>query len=385
MAGTSTNIPLYFAFPDGVYNYVCPECTALCCKGHGFGGSLERQLRPLYVLYPQMETMVLNRIGDFVTLATTADGCVMLDPDNRCRIEKEHNKAMKPTVCNTFPFNVFRTIGKTVTVSPHFLCPLRLVVPAQPGEVQGTHSILEASIREGGFLTPEHVKNQAVPLLLNDSLDAVATLEREKKFRDLCSTSFGNQNFRDTLRAASEDSQALDRAAERAAKIMRIEVPPRSRPYDEIDDLLLAIAPVHRLSLLSMSTEGILRALAVAEFVVRRAWSLATLPLNLQGAMNLMATFTQTERLLGQADEPLDRGIRSNKKDITFLDPDLTFAAFIFIRETMAGNGVLQTLEGVVPANMPASDRSALFQRLGMLLGTDTRKKRGSKGSVKSS
>jgi len=23
---------LFFAFPDGVYDYACAECTALCCK-----------------------------------------------------------------------------------------------------------------------------------------------------------------------------------------------------------------------------------------------------------------------------------------------------------------------------------------------------------------
>jgi Fe-S-cluster containining protein len=375
-------VSLYFAFPDGVYNYVCAECTALCCKGHGFGGSLEQQLRPLYVLYPQIESLVVSRAGDFVTLATTADGCVLLDADNRCRIEKEHHKSMKPTVCNTFPFNVFRRIGKTVTISPHFLCPLRLVVPAQPEDVEGSHAKLETDLRD--VLTPEFVKTKAGPLALNDEVDAVATIEREKNFRDLCSRSLRRQNFRDTLREASADIVAFDLFAERAARLMRIDVPPRSQPYDELDDLLLAIAPVHRLALLIMSSEGILRALAIAELVVRRAWSLATLPLNLQGAMNLIASFAATERLLGQGDEALQRGIKSSKKDLTFQDPEMTFAAFIFLRDVMAGRGVMQTLEEAIPAEMPASDRSALFQKLGGLLDTGPSKSRGRKRSQSS-
>jgi Fe-S-cluster containining protein len=341
-------------------------------------------LRPLYVLYPQIENLVMARAGDFVTLATTADGCVFLDSDNRCRIEKDHNKAMKPTVCNTFPFNVFRSIGKTVTVSPHFLCPLRLVVPARPGEVEGTHGKLAADFREGDILNAEFVKTKASPLAINRELDAVATVAREENFRDLCSRSLRNQNFRDTLRAASADAAEFDRFAARAASVMRIEVPPRSTPYDELDDLLLAIAPVHRLSLLIMSSEGILRALAVAELVVRRAWSLATLPLNLQGAMNLINGFAPTQRLLGQADEPLGRGIKTKSKDITFQDPEMTFAAFIFLRQAMAGRGVLEILEETVAPEMPASDRSALFQKLGTLLDTGPAKKRSRASTINS-
>jgi len=326
--------------------------------------------------------MVVSREGDFVTLATTADGCALLDADNRCRIEKEHHKSMKPTVCNTFPFNVFRRIGKTVTVSPHFLCPLRLIVPARPGEVEGTHERLATSYCDGEFLTPEFIKSRAKKIMLNPDLDADRTVAREEAFRDLCANSFGRQSFRATLKAASQDVPELDRFAERAARIMRVDVPPRSKQYDELDDLLLAIAPVHRLSLLVMSGEGILRALLVAELVVRRAWSLATLPLNLQGAMNLAATFLPMERLLGQADEPLQRGIRSSKKDLTFQDPDLTFAAFLALRELSDGKGVMQTLEEVISESMPASDRSALFQKMGTLLDTGPLKKRSDKNKA---
>jgi hypothetical protein len=308
-------------------------------------------------------------------LATTADGCALLDTDNRCRIEKEHHKSMKPTVCNIFPFNVFRRIGKTVTVSPHFLCPLRLVVPARPGEVEGTHQALETQLRGDDVLTAEFIKTKATPLMLHGELDEAATVEREKNFRDLCSQSLGRQNFRDTLKSASKAPQELERFAARAAALMRINVPPRSRPYDELDDLLLAVASVQRLSLLLMSTEGMLRALLIAELVVRRAWSLTTVPLNLQGAMNLVSGFTATGRLLGQADEPLKRGIKSGKKDLTFQDPGLTFAAFIALREMAGGKGVMQSLEEALPPEMPASDRSALFQKLGTLLDTGPRLK----------
>src|SRR5205814_7409491 len=102
---------LFFAFPDGVYDYKCAECTALCCKGHGFGGSLDREMRSLFVRYPQIESMAYSRNGDQINFATTASGCVMLDTDNLCRIEKELGKSAKPNICNLFPFNLFAKIG----------------------------------------------------------------------------------------------------------------------------------------------------------------------------------------------------------------------------------------------------------------------------------
>src|SRR5262245_6598922 len=115
---TEPAIELFLAFIDGAYDYVCAECTALCCKGHGFGGNLERELRPLFARYPQLETMAMSRTGGQITLATTGSGCVVLDVDNRCRIEKELGKDKKPSVCSLFPFNAFSRIGKTIVVMP---------------------------------------------------------------------------------------------------------------------------------------------------------------------------------------------------------------------------------------------------------------------------
>ena len=132
---TEPTIELFFAFVDGAYDYVCAECTALCCKGHGFGGSLKRKCVRSSSAYPQLETMALSRNGDQITFATTAGGCIMLDTDNFCRIEKELGKDKKPNICNLFPFNSFTQVGKTIVVLPHFLCPLRASVagPARTG------------------------------------------------------------------------------------------------------------------------------------------------------------------------------------------------------------------------------------------------------------
>src|SRR5215510_6034698 len=175
---------LFFAFPDGVYDYVCAECTALCCKGHGFGGSLEREMRPLFRRYPELETMVLERQGDRVLFATTVGGCLMLDADNLCRIEKDLGKESKPTVCKLFPFNSFTRVGKTVVVTPHFLCPLRLVTPARPGSVQGSHAQLESDIRKNRILDPDYLKNAVPAMRVHSSLSELQVIKREQAFRE---------------------------------------------------------------------------------------------------------------------------------------------------------------------------------------------------------
>ena len=369
LANKSNNqVPIYFAFPDGVYHYVCAECTALCCKGDGFGGSLKREVRALFVLYPQLESMTVARHGDTVTFANAKGACQFLDADNRCRIEKEHGKSLKPTVCRLFPFNSFNKIGKTLTVSPHFLCPLRLSLPASLGEVEGTHATLEAGLRDSEVLSPEYLSTMVAPLLLHPSTNAVTAVDREKDFRDLCALSLGRRSFSETLRMASEDGAALDEFVARIARLMKIEGFSRSRPHDQLDDLLLAIAPPYRLSMLALTSEQMLRALAVAELTLRLGCALSTFPLSLQGVMSMASKFAPAQRLLAYGDEPFDFARPISKKDLAFGDAQLTFAAYIFQRRSAGPAGVLGALEEVIKAEMPASDRSVLFQRLGNLV-----------------
>ena len=246
--------PIYFAFPDGVFNYVCAECTALCCKGHGFGGSLEKELRPLFVLYPQIESMAIRREGDYVEFATLSSGCLLLDTDNWCRIEKEHGKAAKPSVCNLFPFNNLTLIGKAIAVRPHFLCPLRIQVPARPGFVEGTHATLETVIRSSPMISPEFMSTRKPPFRMNPSMNADSVLEREVSFRDICSLGLGQSSFAEVLRSVSADPDALDGFVVRAAKILGVPVP--SQPRDSVDDLLIALAPPLRLEMLHLSSRG---------------------------------------------------------------------------------------------------------------------------------
>lgn len=175
------------AFPDGVFHYVCAECTALCCRGQGFGGSLKREMPVLLSLYPALGSAVASRQGSMLTFGTPVGRCFFLDTDNLCRIEKERGKDLKPGGCSLFPFNLFTRIGEVVAIRPRFLCPIRLQVPARPGHVEGTHATVEAAARESGLLDTEYVNGYLPPIGLHVSQDASAVIAREVAFRDACS------------------------------------------------------------------------------------------------------------------------------------------------------------------------------------------------------
>jgi Fe-S-cluster containining protein len=364
LAPKSKDVPLYFAFPDGVYDYVCAECTALCCKGHGFGGNVERELRPLFRRYPQLETLALERTGDQMILMTSAAGCVMLDPDNRCRIEKELGKDKKPNICNLFPFNAFARIGKTVTVSPHFLCPLRLVLPVGSKPVQGMHNEIAETIRQSQILDPVYLKARVRRLPMHASFDESQTLQIESEFQQKCASAFGKYSFQHVLAEASSDPTALARFVERARRILGLNMT-ETASRDHLDDLLLAFAPVYRLSLLSLGPDAMLRALAIVELITRRGWSTAA-QLTLQTVANTASQFTATEVLLAQGDKTFDFG-KVSQKTFSFQGPEITFAAFQVTRLAPT-SGVLTALEQAIEPSMTISDRSVLLLHLGRLM-----------------
>jgi len=361
---TEPAFDLFFAFIDGAYDYVCAECTALCCKGHGLGGNLERELRPLFARYPQLETMAISRTGGQITFASTSSGCVLLDVDNFCRIEKELGKDKKPNVCNLFPFNAFSRIGKTIVVMPHFLCPLRAVIPARPGEVQGTHAFIESELDKSQMLDKAYVKNFVAAARSHPSLDETCTIERERNFRDRCATALGVDRFSDVLTESAADAAALHVFLERARAILGYESATQSAVRrDVIDDLLLTFASPYRISFLDLSDEAVLRALGVAELIVRKAWEGATIMPGLQGIANTAATFRPIQALLADGDEPVDFG-RVTKKAFSFSDPELTFAAFIATQNSVE-KGVLGALDEAISPAMSVADRSVLLMRLG--------------------
>ncbi|MHB1193675.1 MAG: YkgJ family cysteine cluster protein [Longimicrobiales bacterium] len=307
-------VPLHFAFPDGVFHYVCADCTALCCRGQGFAGSLGREMGRLLTLHPELGNAVVGRQGDVLQVATPTGRCHFLDGDDLCRIEKEHGRAAKPGVCMLFPFNSFSLIGRTVVVSPHFMCPLRVQSPARPGEVEGTHARLEPLVRESGLVSKAHVSMTMTAPRVHPSEGAQSVLTRERAFRDRCGASIGMGSFLACLRGAAADPARLDRNLARAASLLGLAAPPEPIERDGIDDILLAIAPTVRLSLLRLPADGILLALAVAERVVRRVSALSPAAPTPQGVFGIIGSLLPALHLLGCADVPVETSRRGRPK-----------------------------------------------------------------------
>jgi hypothetical protein len=375
-------VEIYLAFPDGVFHYVCAECNALCCRAGDVGGSLRREMGALLTLYPALQNSVDTRCGNYLKVLTPRGRCYFLDDGNLCRIEKEHGRALKPGVCTLFPFNIFRRIGKVVAISPHFMCPLRLHVPARPGEVEGTHSFVEAAARETQMFDAEYVAHRVPQLSLHTSHDARATLKRESLFRDTCMEAIGHRTFIETLRADSSDAAWLDLHVKRAADRLGLPVAGRPRLRDYVDDLLLALAPALRLNYLDLSAEGILLALALGESFVRQALRISSDPLAVQGAYHVLGNLAPALRLLGRADEPLSASRNIDVEAPAFCDPELTFAAFIALSHLRGPVPAIDALEQAITPTLSNADRSALVNELALRLDqaplASTKKKRRS-------
>ena len=352
---TPKPVPLFFAFPDGVFDYVCAECDALCCKGQGFGGNLNREMAFLLKQYPALGSMANTRHRDYIDISSPAGKCYFLQPDNLCQIETEHGRDKKPGVCMIFPFNRFRRIGNTVAVSPHFMCPLRVKIPSRPGEVTGTHATIEATIRESEMLDPKYVEwymrgSKASP----DHTKAILT--RETRFRDDCAAALGRASFTELLATHSEDPVALNKFIKRTARLMNWRPSPENG-RDYIDDVLIATASSFRMDMLDATPERMIRFLGLAERVLRPLFALSTVPPKPQAICTVVQSSQALLRLLSRGDDTVN--VRQKAKSAAFGHPDLVFASLLTLRD-ISSIGVLKALENGFKRLPTASDRAVL-------------------------
>jgi hypothetical protein len=350
------------AFPDGALHYVCAECNGYCCKGFGFGGSAE-ELNRVYELYPEVAPLATDRDGSWVSLMTVSTGCVLLDTDNFCRIEKEHDKSLKPSLCNVFPFNGFFQFGDVVAVSPHSLCPMRLQVPPRPGEVHGTHADVERGINESVFWD---VWNSSIPKLrFHPSRPAEIALGQEEAFRDACTKALGLKSFGQVLLDASADAPALRAVRDRLVRLLGTGRDAWPEGRETVDDLLIALAPSLRLQFTRLDTESILRALMVGEIAVRNVASIVRNPLTLKAVYEMLLGYSMVMHLLGHGDEPIESAGSADRKSPKYDDPAMVFTTYVALKDLGGGAGVLPALERAIPESMPVGDRWALLQKIG--------------------
>jgi hypothetical protein len=352
---------IFFAFPDGVFHHVCAECTALCCRGQGFAGSLKREMNFVFRNYPPLASLVTEREGDIVTVATPTGRCFFLRNDNLCQIELDHGRARKPGICLLFPFNDFSRIGNTLVVAPHFMCPLRLNLPAAPGKVEGTHANVAKAIKETNLGEADYVRGFVGTAKLPPGKTATEVLKREREFCDRCTESLGKAQFRDVLAASSEDPSALWAFRKRVAKLLGWTLPPQQDSRDALDDILIASAPAYRVESLFLSDEALLRFLSLAELLVRRVYSMSIGAPTLQGVFGVIEDMRPALRLLawGDAKPPLKK---VSLKSPEFGDSNLVDSAQKFLN-WMPVKGVLPALEKALPAEFKTADRIVVVRQ----------------------
>ena len=352
---------IFFAFPDGVFHHVCAECTALCCRGQGFAGSLKREMNFVFRNYPPLASLVTEREGDIVTVATPTGRCFFLRNDNLCQIELDHGRARKPGICLLFPFNDFSRIGNTLVVAPHFMCPLRLNLPAAPGKVEGTHANVAKAIKETNLGEPDYVRGFVGTAKLPSGKTASQVLEREREFCNRCTESLGKSRFRDVLAASSEDPSALWSFRKRVAKLLGWSVPAQPETRDALDDILIASAPAYRVESLFLSDEALLRFLTLSELLVRRVFSMSIGAPTLQGVYGVIEDMRPALRLLawGDAKPPLKK---VSLKSPEFGDTSLVDSAQKFLN-WLPVKGVLPALEKALPPKFSTADRIVVIRQ----------------------
>jgi hypothetical protein len=360
-AVTDTTTDIFFAFPDGVFHHVCAECTALCCRGQGFAGSLKREMNYLFRNYPPLASLVTEREGDIVTVATPAGSCFFLRKDNLCQIEVEHGRARKPGICLLFPFNDFSRIGNTLVVAPHFMCPLRLSLPAAPGQVEGTHANVAKAIQETTMGSSDYVRGFVGTSRLPAGRSAAEVLERERAFLHRCTRALGESRFHDVLEETSEDPSALWSFRKRVAKLLKWTIPAQSETRDPMDDILIASAAAYRVEALYHSDEGLLRFLALAELLARRVYTMSIAPPTLQGVYGVIEDMRPALKLLAWSNEkpPLKK---VSLKSPEFGDSNLGDSAQKFLN-WIPVKGVIPALEKALQPKSSAADRIVIVRQ----------------------
>jgi hypothetical protein len=352
---------IFFAFPDGVFHHVCAECTALCCRGQGFAGSLKREMNFIFKNYPPLASLVTEREGDVVTVATPAGRCFFLRNDNLCQIELDHGRARKPGICLLFPFNDFSRIGNTLVVAPHFMCPLRLNLPASPGKVEGTHANVAKAIQETAMGESDYVRGFVGTAKLPTGRTAQEILQRERAFRDMCGEALGRARFRDVVEENSSSPAELRSFRKRVAKALSWSIPPQSEERDDLDDILIASASAYRLESLYHTDEGLLRFLTLAELMARRVYQMSLAPATLQGVYGVIEDMRPALRLLAwDNDKPPLKKIALKTPE--FGDTTLMACAQKFLN-WMPSRGVMPALEKALSPRFSADVRMAVVRQ----------------------
>jgi hypothetical protein len=189
--------------------------------------------------------------------------------------------------------------------------------------------------------------------------------QREKRFLAACSAALQKHKFRTVLNRQLTRGAVLDKFLAQAAAVLGIALSRRPIVRDALDDVLLAIAPALRLGLLRLPTDGMLKALALGEVIVRRTRALSSAPPTLQGTYDLLVKIGPTLRLLASDQEPLVLPKLRHMKLPPFEAPQVMFAAFAAHRAAERRTPTLEALEKAMQPTLSTADRALLLLDLG--------------------
>jgi hypothetical protein len=362
---SSTDIPdPFFAFPDGVLDYNCKECNKNCCENAGMILDVRRDM-DLLRLYPVLQKCALGIRDPYLNIA--ASPCELLDNDGFCRIQKEHGAHLKPEVCLLEPFGQFYKCGGIRIVVPNYSCNFTITVPAQPGKVEGSHSLLRDIVNNSAPFRGRHPNRHPI-YGLHPSESPADFLRHQKILLDACTAGLGKQPFFTTLNALSNESKSLPDFYKRALGILDTAEIFKSSCQDNVDTILHIIASSLTFSMPGLSFDGRIRALALGEVLLRQLYNLNHGREDLHYAFKFLIDSGTGIRLLARYTEMLY--LPFIERDKVMLPSHIThaplvLAAHVFVTKIQKGKSIIEALEYAMDTNIPSAVRLAFLTELG--------------------
>jgi hypothetical protein len=104
--------------------------------------------------------------------------------------------------------------------------------------------------------------------------------------------------------------------------------------------------------------------------------------LSAKGAFSILDRNSPVLRLLARGDEPIELVKRAAIKSPKFGDPDLTFAAFVALREIQAGTPPIEAIERAVAPSLGTSARAVLIYNIAAVVDANMRPKPKSRATA---
>jgi hypothetical protein len=347
---------VYFAFPDGAFEYVCDGCLQSCCR---IGGAIDilwsREGGKLLELYPEAASLVRGRVGPLVNLQMPLGRCHWFTDDGLCAIERDHGTALKPYVCRLFPFNDLFQAGGTLVVAPRFSCPMTLADPVAPDGPTGYRHIT-GILEEFGvpdWIDPSQIGGRIGP---RRGFRVRDFMSRERQFRDKSTAAMGRETFWQVVRGSARNPEFVEQAVHRGADLLMI--PRRGREtHDAVDRVLLALAPALRLAYPYAADDRCLVNLGLLELLVR-----SVLPADRVLPQSVFSFHSQCIPVLCliSAGDQLLEPTRKEQKLPFHGNPRGTFAGYRFLKDAR-NRPIIEALAPILNGFDLAADRLAFL------------------------